>query len=96
MKRIILLAAVALAMLGCGEKQVVQAVVLEKHLQTQTMYMGVPAGKTIMIVPSVPYRYFKLYLDVIGTDCIVEKEMSIEDGVLLEVGDTITTTIRVK
>ena len=96
MKRIILLAAVALVMLGCGEKQVVQAVVLEKHLQTQTMYMGVPAGKTIMVVPSVPYRYFKLYLDVIGIDRIVEKEMSIEDGVLLEIGDTITTTIRVK
>lgn len=96
MKRIIMLAAVALVMLGCGEKKEVQAVVLEKHLQTQMMYMGMPAGKTVMVVPTVPYRYYKLYLDVIGMDCILEKEMSIEDGVLLEIGDTITTTIRVK
>ena len=96
MKRIILAAAVALVMLGCGEKQNVRAVVLEKHLQTRIMYMGMPAGKTIMVVPSVPYRYYKLYLDVIGIDCILEKEMSIEDGVLLEIGDTIITTMRVQ
>ena len=97
MKAKVLLFAVLLVFAACGKKQEVLAVVLEKETGTiPTIYTTVPIGSTYMTMPIRGYDYCKLYLKVCESDLVVVKEISKKDAVLINIGDTIKTTIRIK
>ena len=97
MKAKVLLFAILLVFAACGKKQEVLAVVLEKETgTTPTTYTTVPIGSTHMTMPIMGYDYCKLYLKVCESDFVVVKEVSKKDAVLINIGDTIKTTIRIK
>lgn len=97
MKAKVLLFAILLVFAACGKKQEVLALVIEKEIcTTPTTYTTVSIGGTHMTMPISGYDYCKLYLKVCESDFVVVKEVSKKDAVLINIGDTIKTTIRIK